>query len=382
MQTLTSKLPQVGTTIFTVMSGLAQKEQAINLSQGFPDFPVSEELIRLVHEAMQSGKNQYAPMAGVPALREAIAEKAAHCYGVTVDPDEEITVTAGGTEALFAAVQAIVRPGDEVIVLEPCYDCYIPAVELAGGKPIAVPLLPKTFGIDWAALRAAINPNTRALMFNTPHNPSGTILSRADLLQLESLLEGTDIYLISDEVYEHIVFDGQAHATVLKYPHLRERSFAVFSFGKTFHATGWKTGYCIAPPALTKELRKIHQYLTFCSFGPAQHGLAAYMRNAEHYDHLPSFYQEKRDAFCNLMKQTRFELAPAGGTYFQTVDYSHITDEQDTDFAVRLTKEYGVAAIPVSVFYHNEANKTNMLRFCFAKEVATLEAAAEKLMKV
>lgn len=378
--TLPSKLPHVGTTVFTVMSRLAQEHNAVNLGQGFPDFPCSDELVELVAQAMRDGHNQYAPMPGLMSLREAIAEKTERLYGHAPDPESEITVTSGGTEALYAAISAVVRPGDEVIVLEPCYDSYLPAIELNGGVPVCVPLRSTDFSIDFDLLRAAFTPRTKALIINTPHNPTGTVLRQADMNQLAALLRDTDAFLISDEVYEHIVFDGEAHQSVLRHPALRERSFVVSSFGKTYHVTGWKLGYCVAPKALTVEFRKVHQYLTFSSFTPLQVALAAYLRNTDAYESLPTFYQQKRDYFTDLMQDTPFRLRPCAGSYFVLAEYGHLTDENDYDCAIRLTKEIGVAAVPLSVFYR-EKTDNKLLRFCFAKREETLQEAVERLAK-
>lgn len=376
-----SKLPHVGTTVFAVMSKLAHEHNAINLGQGFPDFPCSGELTGLVAKAMCDGHNQYAPMPGVLALREQIALKTARLYGHTPDPETEITVTSGGTEALFAAISAVVRPGDEVIVIEPCYDSYLPAIELNGGIPVCMPLKAGDFSVDFDLLRASISPRTKALMINTPHNPTGTILRQADIRQLADILRDTDIYLISDEVYEHIIFDGEPHHSILCEPELRDRSFVISSFGKTYHVTGWKLGYCIAPPALTKELRKVHQYLVFSSFTPLQHALAEYLQQPEQDEQLPDFYQRKRDFFLGLMQQTRFRLRPCAGSYFALASYAHLTDEPDYEYAIRLTKEIGVATVPLSVFYQDKTDN-KLLRFCFAKKEETLERAAERLAQI
>ncbi|MDJ1499255.1 pyridoxal phosphate-dependent aminotransferase [Xanthocytophaga agilis] len=378
---LSSKLPNVGTTIFTVMSKLAQEHKAINLGQGFPDFNASQDIIQLVTKAMQDGYNQYAPMPGTIELREQIAIKTERMYGYAPNPDTEITVTSGGTEALYAAISAIVSPGDEVIVLEPCYDSYVPAIELNGGIPVFVSLSSDDFSINFSQLQNAITSRTRAIIINTPHNPTGTTLTQKDLQFLAILLRDRNIYLISDEVYEHIIFDGQQHQSVLRHAELRERSFVISSFGKTYHVTGWKLGYCIAPRELSTEFRKVHQYLTFSSFTPLQIALAEYLRNPEPYESLPQFYQQKRDFFVNLMQQTRFSLLPSRGSYFVLASYGHITDESDTDYAIRLTKEIGVATIPLSVFYNNKTDN-KLLRFCYAKKEETLERAVERLMKI
>lgn len=376
-----SKLPHAGTTIFSIMSALATETGAINLSQGFPGFPVAEELIGLYADAMRRGHNQYAPMPGIPALRQCIADKMEKRFGRRYDPETEITVTAGGTQALYSAIEAIVHPGDEVIVLEPAYDSYIPAIRMAGGIPVPVALHAPGFDIPWDEVRDKINAMTRMIMINTPQNPSGAILDKDDMLTLSSITAGTDIVVLSDEVYEHILFDGEEHQSVARFPALAERSLLVFSFGKTFHATGWKTGYIAGPAALMKEFRKVHQFTVFSVNTPLQHALAAYMADEKNYDYLPGFYQEKRDNFRQLLKGSRFRLLPCRGSYFQLLDYSDITDEKDTDFAIRMTRENGVASIPVSVFY-SSAPQQYLLRFCFAKENTMLEEAAERLLKI
>ena len=382
MSLLESKLPKVGTTIFTVMSQLAEQHEAINLSQGFPDFQPPERLVELVERHLRAGRNQYAPMAGVPALREAIAEKLKALYGVHADPETEITVTPGATEALFAAIHAVVRAGDEVVVLDPAYDSYAPAVALAGGTTIHVPLGRPAFEPDWQRLESALSDRTRLVIVNTPHNPSGAVLRDTDLAQLAALLRPYGCYVLSDEVYEHIVFEGR-HATVLANPELRERSFAIFSFGKTYHATGWKTGYAVAPRALTAELRKIHQYLAFAAVTPLQHALADFLRECpEHHLGLAGFYRQKRDLFVEQLRASRFELTPAQGTYFQLADYGRISSEPDTEFARWLTVEHGVAVIPISVFYAEPPPGSTLVRFCFAKQEATLRAAGERLAAV
>lgn len=376
---IVSKLPNVGTTIFTVMSRLAAEHDAINLSQGFPDFDGPQPLLERVTHYLTHGHNQYAPMAGVPALREQIARKVADLYGCTADPETEITVTSGATEALFCAITALVRPGDEVIMFDPAYDSYQPAVDLCGGVGRHLPLAAPDFKPDWQQLRDAIGDRTRLIILNTPHNPTGTVWGAADIATLRALIQDRDIYLLADEVYEHIVFDGHRHESLLRYPDLYARSLVVSSFGKTYHTTGWKLGYCIAPPALTTELRRIHQYVTFCSNTPIQLALADYMAEApEHATSLSDFYQAKRDHFLTLVSESRFGVTPAGGTYFQLLDYSAISDEKDTDLAVRLTREHKLASIPISVFYA-EPRHTQLLRFCFAKDDRTLERAAEIL---
>ncbi|MFM2206449.1 MAG: hypothetical protein RL213_424 [Bacteroidota bacterium] len=377
---LSSKLPWAGTTIFTVMSSLAQEHKAINLSQGFPNFETSPELIDLVHHYMKKGMNQYAPMQGILSLRKSIAAKTESLYSCRVDPETEVTITAGGTQAIFTAITAVIREGDEVIVIEPAYDCYVPAIELAGGIPVLVQLTPEDNTVDWAMLRKKIGPKTRMIIVNTPHNPCGTLLTAEDMHELERTTAGTDILILSDEVYEHIIFDGARHESVLRYPALAERSFVIFSFGKTYHTTGWKTGYCIAPENLSKEFRRVHQFLMFCANTPIQHALVDFMENRNYLD-LPAFFQAKRDRFLELLKGSAFKFRPAGGSYFQLLDYSAITDERDTDFAVRLTKEYGVASIPTSVFYRQPPD-VKVLRFCFAKTDETLEQAADRLQRV
>lgn len=381
---ISSKLPNVGTTIFTTMSQLAAQTGALNLSQGFPDFDGPQGLRDAVAYHVASGHNQYSPMTGLPALREQVAAKIARSYGVSVDAEREITITPGATQAIFCAVQAVVRAGDEVIVFDPCYDSYEPAVELAGGRCVHVHLDPISFAIDWQALAEAIGPRTRMIILNSPHNPSGALLSRADLDQLAGLIGERDIYLISDEVYEHLVFDGAQHVSVLAHETLFQRAFVVSSFGKTYHVTGWKTGYVVAPPALSAELRKIHQYVSFCGVTPLQYALADYMAAApEHVDELPAFYQAKRDLFCDLLDSSRFTFQRVGGTYFQLVDYSHIRpDLNDVDMALWMTREHGVATIPVSVFYQTPVPEQRLVRLCFAKREETLRAAALKLCAI
>ncbi len=379
--TLVSKLPHVGTTIFTVMSKLAAEYGAINLSQGFPDFPIDEKLSDLVNAAMRSGYNQYAPMPGLPALREAISNKVQRLYGFDYDAETEVTVTAGGTQAIFTALGAIVHPGDEVIVVDPAYDCYSPTVELFGGKPVHV-RLGGDMRFDADAVRKSITPRTRALMINTPHNPAGTILRDADMRRIADMLRGTDIILISDEVYEHLIFDGERHASAINYPELRERAFVIFSFGKVFHTTGWKMGYALAPKELMTEFRKVHQFNVFSANTPMQHALAEYMKDPLTYETVPSFYEEKRDRFLVGLRASRFEPLACEGSYFQLADYSRISDEPDTEFAKRMTREFGIAAIPVSVFYKDPPNEQRILRFCFAKREETLDNAIEKLCEI
>ena len=378
---LRTKLHKTGTTIFTVMSALATEHKAINLSQGFPDFKVSPELIALISKNMKAGNNQYAPMPGIRPLRERIAEKMKNRYSVTYDPDTEITITAGGTQAIYTAISAVIREGDEVILFEPAYDCYVPAIEMNGGIPVHLQLKAPDFHIDWNEVKKMVNQKTRMIIINTPHNPTGAVLTAKDMQQLEKITHNRDIVILSDEVYEHVIFDGFEHQSVARYPKLAERSFIVFSFGKTYHATGWKTGYCLAPENLMAAFRKVHQYMVFSVNTPLQYALAEYMENPEHYAGIEKMYQQKRDYFAGLLKGSRFRLLPCSGSYFQLADYSAVSSEKDTDFAARLTKEHGVAAIPVSVFYKNGSGQ-NLLRFCFAKEESTLKKAAERLCKV
>ena len=376
-----SKLPSVGTTIFTVMSKLAADVGAINLSQGFPDFDCDPQLVDAVARHMRAGRNQYAPMQGVPALRQAIAANYEGFHGRRYDPDTEVTITSGGTEAIFDAVASVVHPGDEVIVLEPCYDSYVPAIELSGGVPIAVPLTLPDYRVDWAAVAAAINPRTRLIILNSPHNPTGAVLTASDIRQLTTVLENTGVLIVSDEVYEHIIFDGLQHESMARHEALAQRSFIIGSFGKTFHVTGWKVGYAVAPAALTAEFRKVHQFVTFATNTPVQYALADAMANQAALRDLSRFYQEKRDLFLRLMDGSRFRPLPCRGSYFQLMDYSQISDESDADFAIRITKEHGVASIPTSPFlYRSTAPK--VVRFCFAKKDDTLERAAERLRGV
>ena len=378
---LVPKLPHVGTTIFAVMSRLSEECGAINLSQGFPDFPISEDLIDRVRFYMRAGHNQYAPMTGVRPLREAIVNKVEDLYSIRYDPEKEINITAGATQGIYTAVQSVVHRGDEVIVFAPAYDSYVPSIELNGGVPVFVELDPPAFSIDWEKVRKAISPKTRMIIINTPHNPTGSVLTPQDMEELQGIVEGTDIIVLSDEVYEHIIFDGVPHQSVLRYPRLAERSFVLFSFGKTFHATGWKIGYCLAPENLMGEFRSVHQFLVYCVNTPIQLALSDFLQDAKNYLDIPGFYQEKRDLFCKLIKGSRFAFTPASGSYFQIVDYSRITGEKDTDFSVRMTKEFGVASIPVSVFYDKPVYN-NVLRFCFAKKEETLREAAEILCRI
>jgi len=379
---LRSKLPNVGTTIFTVMSQLAKEHGAINLSQGFPDFDPPQRLKDLVSEYMNKGANQYAPMAGVLELREQIAVKTERLYGHSVDPEREATVTVGATEALFSAIQAFVHRGDEVIMFDPAYDSYDPAVTLAGGTSVHIPLQTPDFRIDWQRLDEAISDKTALILLNSPHNPTGAVLSSADLDRLAEAVRDTRIVILSDEVYEHIIFDGEAHQSVLRHAELAGRSLVVSSFGKTYHATGWKIGYCIAPPALTVEFRKVHQFVPFTVVTPMQYAFADYLKEApQHYLDLPDFYQEKRDRFCQLVEPSKFRFKPSRGTYFQLLDYSELSDMADVDYANRLTREIGVASIPISVFCE-QMSPGHHLRFCFAKDDRTLEQAAERLCEI
>lgn len=377
-----SKLPNVGTTIFTVMSKMAQDHGAINLSQGFPDFDCPPRLRELVAVHLNDRKNQYPPMAGIPSLREQIALKVRDYYGYDADPETEVTVTSGATEALFDAVQAVVSAGDEVIVFDPAYDSYDPAILLAGGKTIHVPLSLPDYAMDWDCLEQAINSRTRLIIINSPHNPCGSVLSKDDFDRLAALIRGHDILVLSDEVYEHMVYDGEKHESILAHSELREKSFAVFSFGKTYHATGWKLAYCVAPESLTTEFRKVHQFVTFTTSSFVQYAIADFMAECpEHTRELPAFYQEKRNTFYKLITPSRFTFTPSKGTYFQLVDYSEISDKDDVEFANYLTQEKGVAAIPLSPFYA-EPPATKIIRFCFCKDDSTLEKAAEILCKL
>ena len=376
-----SKLPNVGTTIFTVMSALATEHKAVNLGQGFPDFECAPELVNAVTAAMQAGHNQYPPMTGVPALREAVARKIEALHGRAYNPNTEITITAGATQAIITAILAIVHAGDEVIVLDPCYDSYVPNIELAGGKAVRVPLTPGTFRPDFAKISAAITPRTRAILINSPHNPSATIWTAEEMRQLEDLLAPTDILLISDEVYEHMVFDGAEHQSAARFAGLAARAFIVSSFGKTFHVTGWKVGTVAAPAALTAEFRKVHQFNVFTVNTPVQHGLATYLQDPTPYLQLPAFYQAKRDLFREGLAGSRFKLLPSTGSYFQCVDISGISDLNEADFCQWLTREVGVAAIPLSAFYEDGFDQ-RVVRFCFAKKDETLRAALERLRKL
>jgi methionine aminotransferase len=376
-----SKLPNLGTTIFSVMSALANEHQAINLSQGFPNYDCDPKLIDLVTKYMKKGLNQYAPMPGVPVLNERLCQKIESLYGTVYDPKTELTVTPGATEALFSAIMAFVHEGDEVILIEPAYDSYAPAVRLCGGKVVPYALKAPDWKVDWAEFGKLISEQTKMIIINTPHNPVGTIFEEADLKALIQLLEGTDIILLSDEVYEHMVLDGKAHQSVMRYPELRNRSLAVFSFGKTLHATGWKLGYIVGDEKLMSEFRKVHQFNVFSVNTPMQYAIAEYLEDPSVYMNIPNFFQQKRDNFLQLTANSPLKMKPSAGTYYQLADYSAISDEKDTDFAIRMTKEFGVAVIPISVFYTDEIHQ-NVIRICFAKTDETLEAAAEKLSKI
>jgi methionine aminotransferase len=378
---LQTKFPTMGTTIFTVMSALAAEKGAVNLGQGFPDFDCDPKLLDAVTDAMRKGLNQYPPMTGVPVLREAVAAKVEALYGRKYDPTTEITITAGATQAIITAVLAIVKPDDEVIVLEPCYDSYVPNIELAGGVVVRVPLTPGTFRPDFAKISAAVSPRTRAIMINSPHNPSGTVWTRQEMLQLQDLLAPTDVFVISDEVYEHMVFDGQLHQSAARFPGLAARSIIVSSFGKTYHVTGWKIGYVAAPAALSAEFRKVHQFNVFTVNTPMQFGLASYMASPEPYLQLPAFYQRKRDLFREGLQRTRFKLLPSEGTYFQCVEISKVSELKEAEFCKWLTSEIGVAAIPLSAFY-GQGFDQRVVRFCFAKKDETLRTALDRLAKL
>ena len=378
---LASRLPNVGTTIFTVMSALAAERGAVNLGQGFPDFDCDARIVEAVSRAMRDGHNQYPPMAGVAPLRDAIARKIEAIHGRAYDPVTEITVTAGATQALLTTILATVHPGDEVIVLEPTYDSYVPSIELAGGKPVFVALEAPDYAIDFEKLARAITPRTRLMLINTPHNPTGRVWHASDMRRLEAIVRDTNVLILSDEVYEHMVYDGAPHESVARYPELAQRSFVVSSFGKTFHVTGWKVGYVAAPAALTAEFRKVHQFNVFTVNTPMQMGLADYLGDRAPYVELPAFYQRKRDFFREGLANTRFKLLPCEGTYFQCVDYSGISDLPEAEFSKWLTTEIGVAAIPVSAFYH-EPRESGVVRFCFAKREATLATALERLARL
>ncbi|TKC09376.1 methionine aminotransferase [Pedobacter frigoris] len=381
MISIQSKLPGVGTTIFSVMSKLAETHKAINLSQGFPDYNCDDKLISMVNDAMKDGFNQYAPMPGLLSLRELIAEKAEFLYGANYHPDTEVTITAGGTQAIFTALSSCINAGDEVIIFEPAYDCYAPAVKLLGGLVKPYELNPPDYEIDWEMVKKLFTANTKMIILNSPQNPTGCILSEKDIKALIKLTKNTDVLILSDEVYEHIIFDGKKHHSIALYPELRERSFIIASFGKLLHTTGWKMGYCLAPENLMKEFRKVHQFNVFSVNTPMQVGITNYLRNPAVYNELSDFFQEKRDFFRSLLNETRLKPLPCHGSYFQCVSYSHISDEKDTDMAARMIKEYGVAGIPVSAF-HIRSTDHKILRFCFAKKQETLEKAVERLMQL
>ncbi len=376
-----TKLPGIKTSIFSVMSALAKEHDAINLSQGFPDFDISPELVELVTKHMQAGHNQYAPMSGVLPLRENISKKINKLYSHYYDEESEITVTAGATQAIFTAITASIKENDEVIIFDPAYDCYVPAVVLNGGIPVHIGLDFPDYTIDWEYVRRCINSRTKMIILNTPHNPSGAILNKDDLNILAKLVEGTDIVILSDEVYEHIVFDNQQHHSVIRHPELRKRSFVTFSFGKTFHATGWKMGYCVAPAELMKEFRKIHQFVVFSVNTPIQYALAEFMQHEANYNTISGLYEEKRNLFLSNLKSSRFIIKPAQGTYFQNLCYKNISDNSDVEFAKELTIKHGIASIPVSVFYHDKRDQ-KVLRFCFAKKEKTIKKAAEILCQI
>lgn len=373
-----SKLPTVGTNIFTVMSQLSIEYNAVNLGQGFPDFMMSEELTELVNKAMKNGMNQYSHMNGILLLRERLAEKVFNLYNTKINPETDITITPGGTYAIYTALTTILQPGDEVIVFEPAYDSYIPNIEINGAVPVLISLKYPDYSIPWDEVKTKINERTKAIIINTPHNPTGSVIREKDIEQLRSIVKDTNIFIVSDEVYEHLIFDNLPHLSILRYPDLLERSFVCFSFGKTYHCTGWKLGYCISPSSLMHEFRKVHQFNAFSSFTPSQVALAEYLKNAEAYTQLGSFVQKKRDYFQQLMSSTPFKALPSYGSYFQCYSYYGVSDESDKDFAIRLTKEYGITTIPVSAFYKN-AKDDKVIRFCFCKREQTLEKAVEKL---
>ena len=375
-----SKLPNVGTTIFTVMSQLATEHGAVNLGQGFPDFPMDKELTALVSKAMEADWNQYAPMAGLPILRQKIAEKVQGLYGTSIDPDTDITITPGGTYAIYTALTAVLQPGDEVIVFEPAYDSYIPNIETNGAIPVRISLSYPDYSIPWDEVREKMSSRTRMIMINTPHNPTGAVLNASDLQELSRIVADTQILILSDEVYEHLIYDGLQHQSILRYPDLLARSFVCFSFGKTYHCTGWKLGYCISGPSLMKEFRKIHQFNVFSCDTPKQLGIAQYMERRNVYLDLGKQMQQKRDYFRELMKDTPFQCIPSHGSYFECYSYGHFSQASDKELAIQLTKEYGIASIPLSAFYHDGTDH-KVLRFCFAKQEATLEKAVAQLKK-
>lgn len=376
-----SKLPDVGISIFAVMTRLANEHGAINLSQGFPDFDCDPALVDAVTAAMRAGHNQYAPMPGVLALREAIAAKVEHCYGPRYDPNTEIQIVSGATAGLYATLTAFVQPGDEVLLFEPCYDSYVPVIRLSGGTPVFASLRYPDYAVDWDEVKRAITPRTRAILVNTPHNPTGVTWTADDLRTLTALVDGTDIIVIADEVYEHVIFDGRRHESVFRYPALRQRACVISSFGKTFHTTGWKVGYCVAPQPILAEVQRVHQFMTFTVHGPSQHAFAEFVRRDPGAAALPAFYQQKRDLFLQLIEGSRFKPLRCEGTYFQLLDYSAIATDKDSDMAMRLIKEHGVASIPCSAFLYKDGGGP-VLRFCFAKKEETLRAAAERLRRI
>jgi methionine transaminase len=380
-QTFQSKLPAAGVSIFQVMSHLAVEHRAINIGQGFPDFDSPPELVEAVNRQMRAGHNQYAPMPGVYPLREALARKIELLYGRRYDPVTEITVTSGATEGIYSTLTAFVHPGDEVLLFQPVYDSYVPAVQLSGGTPVFVTLRPPDYRIDWDEVRRLVSPRTRVIMLNSPHNPTGMVLDRSDVRELTTVLQGTDAIIVADEVYEHIIFDGRRHESLARYPEIAERAVVISSFGKTYHATGWKIGYCVAPEALSAEIARVHQFVTYAVNGAIQHAYAEFVSRDPHCADLASFYQEKRDLFLRLMEGSRFRALTSQGTFFQMMDYSAITDERDLDFALRLITEHGVAAIPITPFLHG-VDPGPVIRFCFAKRTETLERAAERLRRV
>ncbi len=378
--TIQSKLPNVGTTIFTVMSALAAEYNAINLGQGFPDFMMNSQLVELVNKAMRAGNNQYVHMNGLPSLTERLAEKMQLLYAAAINATDEITITPGGTYAIYTALTTVLKPGDEVIVFEPAYDSYIPNIIINGAIPVLIPLTYPTYSIDWELVKTNISSKTKMIMLNTPHNPTGSILSSFDIEQLRSIVKDTGIFILSDEVYEHLIFDNRQHESMLRYPDLMERSFVCFSFGKTYHCTGWKLGYCVAPAALTKEFRKVHQFNCFSCHSPVQFALEKFINQKEQYLQLGAAIQQKRDYFQQLMQQTKFKGLPSYGSYFQLYSYADASEENEKELAIRLTKEYGVATIPLSSFYNKEKDD-KVLRFCFVKKESTLEEAVNRLMK-
>jgi methionine transaminase len=381
MLAINSKQPNAVTTIFTVMNGLAAQHNAINLGQGFPDYPMDEELVSLVSQAMKAGNNQYVHTNGLPTLREALAEKVSELYNNNIHPETEVTITPGGTYAIYTAFTTILQPGDEVIVIEPAFDCYVPAIEINGAIAIGVPMNFPDYSINWQAIKEKITPKTKALILNTPHNPTGSILNETDIEHLRNVVKNTSIFIISDEVYEHLIFENKKHMSLLNYKDLYERSFVVFSFGKTYNCTGWKLGYCIAPPELTKEFRKIHQFNCFTCFGPTQHALASFVKQKEKYLQIGNFLEQKRNYFAEAMLQSKFKAIPTYGSYFQVYSYANISNKSELDFAKYLTETFGVCGIPVDAFYKN-AEHNKVIRFCFAKKQATLDAALERLIKV